>query len=170
MPLLILAGIIPFILKTDWPLFLEVIINLMTLFVVAVACHGELAKRRPATSPPHALLSLDRTGRSAGRTIQRGDRAANFQHRDGISAGVDFRGAFAANDAARRKTSAVQLARCGAAGGGRRAGDRRRSAVVQIRRRAGSSVSLDRFRPAAVALPQLQQTPHSFCAGVSLRS
>jgi hypothetical protein len=50
MPLLILAGIIPFILKTDWPLFLEVIINLMTLFVVAVACHGELAKRRPTTS------------------------------------------------------------------------------------------------------------------------
>ena len=50
MPLLILAAIIPFILKTDWPLFLEVIINLTTLFVVAVACHGELAKRRPATS------------------------------------------------------------------------------------------------------------------------
>jgi hypothetical protein len=49
MPLLILAGIIPFILKTDWPLFLEVIVNLMALFVVAVACHGELAKRRPTT-------------------------------------------------------------------------------------------------------------------------
>ena len=50
MPLLILAAIIPFILKTEWPLFLEVIINLTTLFVVAVACHGELAKRRPSTS------------------------------------------------------------------------------------------------------------------------
>jgi spermidine synthase len=49
MPLLILAGIIPVLLKTDWPLFLEIIVNLMTLFVVAIACHGELAKRRPAT-------------------------------------------------------------------------------------------------------------------------
>ena len=49
MPLLILAAIIPFILKTEWPLFLEVIINLTTLFIVAVACHGELAKRRPST-------------------------------------------------------------------------------------------------------------------------
>ena len=49
MPLLILAGIIPLLLKADWPLFLEVIVNLMTLFVVAVACHGELAKRRPST-------------------------------------------------------------------------------------------------------------------------
>ena len=49
MPLLILAGIIPLLLKTGWPLFLEIAINLMTLFVIAVACHGELAKRRPPT-------------------------------------------------------------------------------------------------------------------------
>jgi hypothetical protein len=48
-PLLILASIIPLLLKTEWPLFLEVAINLMTLFVVAVACHGELAERRPPT-------------------------------------------------------------------------------------------------------------------------
>ena len=47
-PLLILAGIIPVLLKTDWPLFLEIVVNLATLFVVAVACHGELAKRRPS--------------------------------------------------------------------------------------------------------------------------
>ncbi|MFZ0879952.1 MAG: fused MFS/spermidine synthase, partial [Candidatus Acidiferrales bacterium] len=49
MPLLILAGMIPLLLKASWPLLLEIPINLMTLFVVAVACHGELAKRRPAT-------------------------------------------------------------------------------------------------------------------------
>ena len=48
-PLLILASIIPLLLKAEWPLFLEVALNLMTLFVVAVACHGELAKRRPPT-------------------------------------------------------------------------------------------------------------------------
>jgi hypothetical protein len=46
-PLLILASIIPLLLKAEWPLFLEVALNLMMLFVVAVACHGELAKRRP---------------------------------------------------------------------------------------------------------------------------
>jgi len=46
-PLMILASIIPLLLKAEWPLFLEVALNLMMLFVVAVACHGELAKRRP---------------------------------------------------------------------------------------------------------------------------
>jgi hypothetical protein len=51
MPLLILAVAIPVLLKADWPLFLEIAVNLMTLFVVAVACHGELAQRRP--SPEH---------------------------------------------------------------------------------------------------------------------
>jgi spermidine synthase len=51
MPLLILAVAIPVLLKADWPLFLEIAVNLMTLFVVAVACHGELARRRP--SPEH---------------------------------------------------------------------------------------------------------------------
>jgi hypothetical protein len=48
-PLLILASVIPLVLKAEWPLFLEIVLNLMTLFVVAVACHGELAKRRPPT-------------------------------------------------------------------------------------------------------------------------
>jgi hypothetical protein len=48
-PLLILVSIIPLLLKAEWPLFLEIVLNLMTLFVVAVACHGELAKRRPRT-------------------------------------------------------------------------------------------------------------------------
>ncbi len=49
MPLLILAVAIPVLLKADWPLFLEIAVNLMTLFVVAVACHGELAQRRPSS-------------------------------------------------------------------------------------------------------------------------
>jgi hypothetical protein len=47
MPLLVLAGIMPVVLKASWPLFVEICVNLMMLFVVAVACHGELAKRRP---------------------------------------------------------------------------------------------------------------------------
>jgi hypothetical protein len=49
MPVLILAGSIPLLTKTSSLLFLEIAISLMTLFVVAVACHGELANRRPAT-------------------------------------------------------------------------------------------------------------------------
>jgi hypothetical protein len=48
-PIVILAGMIPLLLKASWPLYMEIGINLMTLFVVAVACHGELAKRRPPT-------------------------------------------------------------------------------------------------------------------------
>jgi hypothetical protein len=47
MPLVILAGMLPLLLKMSWPMYLDIAINLMTLFVVAVACHGELAKRRP---------------------------------------------------------------------------------------------------------------------------
>jgi len=46
-PLVILADMIPLLLKASWPLYLDIAINLTTLFVVAVACHGELAKRRP---------------------------------------------------------------------------------------------------------------------------
>ena len=49
MPVVILAGIILLLIKASWPLFLEIAVSLMTLFVVAVACHGELANRRPAT-------------------------------------------------------------------------------------------------------------------------
>jgi hypothetical protein len=49
LPLLLLAGMIPLLLKASWPLFLDIAINLITLFVVAVACHGELTKRRPPT-------------------------------------------------------------------------------------------------------------------------
>lgn len=47
-PIVILAGMIPLLLNASWPLFVAIAINLMTLFVVAVSCHGELAKRRPA--------------------------------------------------------------------------------------------------------------------------
>ena len=49
MPLLILAALTPLLIKAEWPLFLEIVVNLMTLFVVAIACHGELVKRRPPT-------------------------------------------------------------------------------------------------------------------------
>ena len=47
MPLVILAGMIPLLMKLNWPMYLDIVVNLMTLFVVGVACHGELAKRRP---------------------------------------------------------------------------------------------------------------------------
>ncbi len=46
-PIVILAGVIPLLLKASLPLFVDIAINLLMLFVVAVACHGELAKRRP---------------------------------------------------------------------------------------------------------------------------
>ena len=46
-PIVILAGIIPLLLKASLPLFLDIAINLIMLLVVAIACHGELAKRRP---------------------------------------------------------------------------------------------------------------------------
>ena len=47
MPLFILVGIMPLVLRAGWPQFLGICVGLMMLFVVAVACHGELAKRRP---------------------------------------------------------------------------------------------------------------------------
>lgn len=50
-PLVILLDLVPALMKASWPLFMHICINLVTLFVVAVACHGELAKRRP--SPDH---------------------------------------------------------------------------------------------------------------------
>lgn len=47
MPLVILLGMIPLLLKESWPLYMDIAVNLITLLVVAVACHGELASRRP---------------------------------------------------------------------------------------------------------------------------
>jgi hypothetical protein len=51
LPLVILLDMIPILMKASWPLFVSIGINLITLFVVAVAFHGELAKSRP--SPDH---------------------------------------------------------------------------------------------------------------------
>ncbi len=46
-PIVLLAGILPVLIKASLPLFVYIAINLIMLFVVAMACHGELAKRRP---------------------------------------------------------------------------------------------------------------------------
>lgn len=46
-PIVLLAAILPVLLKASLPLFVDIAINLIMLFVVAMACHGELAKRRP---------------------------------------------------------------------------------------------------------------------------
>lgn len=47
MPFVILAGVTPLLVNGHWPLLVEVAVNLMTLFVVSVACHGELAESLP---------------------------------------------------------------------------------------------------------------------------
>jgi spermidine synthase/F0F1-type ATP synthase assembly protein I len=46
-PIMLLAGILPVLIKASLPLFVYISINLILLFVVAMACHGEIAKRRP---------------------------------------------------------------------------------------------------------------------------
>ena len=46
-PIMLLAGVLPVLIKASLPLFVYIAINLMLLFVVAMACHGEIAKRRP---------------------------------------------------------------------------------------------------------------------------
>jgi hypothetical protein len=49
LPFLILAALIPILSKTSLPVWMELVLNLMTLFVAAMVCHGELAKARPST-------------------------------------------------------------------------------------------------------------------------
>jgi len=50
-PVLVLAASIPIALKGSLPLMVLLPLNLLTLFAVALVCHGELARSRPAT--PH---------------------------------------------------------------------------------------------------------------------
>jgi len=49
LPFLVLAALIPVFSKTQLPIWMELILNLVTLFVAAMVCHGELAKTRPGT-------------------------------------------------------------------------------------------------------------------------
>jgi hypothetical protein len=48
LPLLILAAALPIALKGALPLIVLVGVDLLTLFAVAMACHGELARTRPS--------------------------------------------------------------------------------------------------------------------------
>ena len=49
LPVLILAAAIPIVLKGVLPLMVLLLIDLLTLFAVAMVCHGEVARSRPAT-------------------------------------------------------------------------------------------------------------------------
>jgi len=50
LPFLILASTIPMVSKATLPLLILVALDLVTLFAVAMVCHGELARTRPSTS------------------------------------------------------------------------------------------------------------------------
>jgi hypothetical protein len=50
LPFLILAALIPTVSKTKLPLFVLLLLYLVTLFAVALVCHGELARSRPKVS------------------------------------------------------------------------------------------------------------------------
>ncbi|MBB5057528.1 hypothetical protein HDF16_002234 [Granulicella aggregans] len=50
MPFLILAALVPVVSQTKLPLALLLTLYLLVLFVVALVCHGELARSRPAVS------------------------------------------------------------------------------------------------------------------------
>ena len=49
LPLLILAAAIPIVLKGVLPFMVLLLIDLLALFAVAMVCHGEVARSRPAT-------------------------------------------------------------------------------------------------------------------------
>ncbi|MGA3323330.1 MAG: fused MFS/spermidine synthase [Terriglobia bacterium] len=49
LPLLILVAAIPIVLKGALPLMVLLPVDLLTLFAVAMVCHGEVARSRPAT-------------------------------------------------------------------------------------------------------------------------
>jgi hypothetical protein len=50
LPFLILAALIPTVSKTKLPLLLLLLLYLVTLFAIALVCHGELARSRPKVS------------------------------------------------------------------------------------------------------------------------
>ena len=71
LPFLILAAAIPIVLKGVLPLMVLLLIDLLTLFAVAMVCHGEVARSRPCRPASHRVLSLGFRGGSAGRRFQR---------------------------------------------------------------------------------------------------
>ena len=84
----------------------------LCFFVIAMACHGELARTRPAGEISHRLLCRAVVRRHGRRPVRRPDRAVHLLMGRGIP---DPAGAGGAVPAARR-TSAC---RAGAAGTGR---------------------------------------------------
>jgi hypothetical protein len=50
LPFLILAALAPIVSKTKMPLLVLILLYLLTLFAVALVCHGELARSRPKVS------------------------------------------------------------------------------------------------------------------------
>ena len=50
MPFVILAALVPVITQTKFPLMVLLTLYLLVLFVVAMVCHGELAKSRPGVN------------------------------------------------------------------------------------------------------------------------
>jgi hypothetical protein len=50
LPFLILAALVPTVAKTKFPLLVLIALYLLTLFAVALVCHGELARSRPKAS------------------------------------------------------------------------------------------------------------------------
>ena len=166
-PLLILAGIIPLLLDKSWPLFLEIVVNLMILFVVAVACHGDIAKRRP-TDPSHRLLSVDSLGWSPGRTAQCRNRAGRLRHGFGIPSRA--RSTFAAlllQIMLRGKTATLQLARCRVPVRDRRTANRSRSrfAIIEIRAGRRPLALSSAFSPSLLLCFSFAKRPIRFALG-----
>jgi hypothetical protein len=50
LPFLVLAALIPILSKTSLPVWIDLVLNLLMLFVAAMVCHGELARTRPSTA------------------------------------------------------------------------------------------------------------------------
>ena len=82
-PFLILAAALPMCLKSILPFALFLLIELVALFVVALVCHGELARSRPDPAS-YRVLSLGFCGGSAGRRFQRLAGAGDLSARSGV--------------------------------------------------------------------------------------
>ena len=85
LPVVIVMATIPIVFRSELALWMMVLLNLAALFAVAMDCHGELAKSRPAARHLSRVLFVAGRRWPLGWSVQRHRGAVGFQSCAGIS-------------------------------------------------------------------------------------
>ena len=167
MPLVVLMLTLALLAEATQPIAVLIVLHLLGLLVVALVCHGELARRRPRGTAPDGVLSLDVGGRGAGRPVHRAGGAAPFSRYRRVSAGPGpglFPAAAARGEDGRAASPAVTQRLAGPVAAHcrhRRPGARHRGARLARRSRHGWAD----VRRSGRGLLHLSRQPRALCAG-----